>query len=134
MSISFTVQHNLDKAVQDLNMFGGDFVNELGEVVEDAGDTLLQAAIDNCPSPTSMKYPTTSTGHLRDSHVLDVIETDAGYEITVSNTADYAMYVHEGHGTVAARPWLEETAIEQEVPMSNLINAKIEELIDRIFE
>jgi hypothetical protein len=134
MSISFTIQHDLDRVVQSLNIFGGDFVNELGDAVEDCGTVLLNGAIENCPSPTSLRYPTDSTGYLRDSHVLEVAEIGSGYQITVTNTADYAFFVHEGHQTVAARPWLDETAMEKEDELAALLNAKVDELIDRIFE
>jgi hypothetical protein len=86
------------------------FMSELGTDVE---SDLLEECIDRCPAIDSDYYPAlpSSTGNLKASHDSTSSSSETGFVITVHNDADYASFVHDGHDTVEARPWMQEAAL-----------------------
>jgi len=96
---------NSVKAFQEL-VDGMDGIME--DMSEQVGSDLLDEVERRCPGPNSLFYPTESTGFLEASHEMSTSVSNTGFSVIVDNTAPYAQFVHDGHGTVESRPWFTE--------------------------
>ena len=88
-----------DRASKKLEQLGISMSQIQQRIIDEAAEVFLKTAQETCPSPTSVYYPTESTGRLRDSHAIQDIP---GGKMVVA-TAPYALYVHEGHFVVGGR-------------------------------
>jgi hypothetical protein len=136
------IQTNLQSAMEQLRQAGVNVEAVKSQVVEAAGEVLLEKAMEYAPSPTSTMYPTSSTGFLRDSHELVTSDNEA----IVQPTAPYAVYVHEGHftavkfvkgkatpkaGFVAPRPWLYYAAMDSREDIGNLARDVVQSALEQ---
>lgn len=124
--VEVVVTHNIDDLLDFLSNLGINIKGKEPEILEGVGNMFLDAAKQTCPSPTSLMYPTNSTGFLRDSHTLIHIETN---KVIIKPTARYAQFVHMGTLYMRARPWLEDAVKISNTSIQNFVRDRIEEVV-----
>ena len=125
------LRNDCEAAIRRFTEIQEELPQELDEIAEDIGQDLLSEALDRCPAlDSSYYYAPTSTGLLKASHEMTKEVTDTGIRVTLENTAPYAVYVHDGHGTVEARPWLLEALMTVGDKVDTYMNSLMDWITD----
>lgn len=124
--VEVVVTSNIDDLLDFLSNLGINIKGREPEILEGVGNKYMDVAKQTCPSPTSLVYPTNSTGFLRDSHTLIHIEAN---KVIIKPLARYAVFVHMGTMGVRARPWLEDAVKLGNQDIQNYVRDQIEKAV-----